>query len=243
MGLLLDLRGKPARQSSSLDSSTTANKAVDGDRDTFMHTGSTGDHWWKVDLEAIYSLANITIINRRGFGHRLAGAVIRAGLDPSDFSLNRMIGSVSSSQATNGAVVDFMMGPNVSARYVSVELAGPSRILHMAEVMVDEEITPTEETNSTVTPVSTSGSTTTGQQDTLTEGNPSITEQGSTITSTTTSITSTASRTLVSTKPQPSIETITKDFPPITSTSETVTAGLTWVTTTLSPSSETAIKG
>ncbi|XP_022109721.1 tyrosine-protein kinase Mer-like [Acanthaster planci] len=137
-GLALNIVGKPASQSTSYMNSYEAGRAVDGDRKTFSHTGCLRDHWWKVDLEAIYCLTKITIVNRRDYGGgRLAGAVVRAGLDPSDFSQNTRIGSVPSSQATKGAVIDFIVDPVVSAQYVSVQLsAGQDKCLHLAEVEV-----------------------------------------------------------------------------------------------------------
>ncbi|XP_038066666.1 angiopoietin-1 receptor-like [Patiria miniata] len=118
----------------------------------FLLLTHTGDHapnqWWRVDLVASYCLKKITIINRVDCcGWRLASAVVRAGLDPSDFSQNTQIGdAVTNSQATNGAVIDFIADPIISARYVSVELT-TNTALSLAEVMV-EEIQDTEETSS-----------------------------------------------------------------------------------------------
>ncbi|XP_022097246.1 receptor-type tyrosine-protein phosphatase alpha-like [Acanthaster planci] len=139
-GLALDIVGKPADQSTTYNNAV-AGLAIDGNDRTASHTKCTGsgDHWWRVDLQAIYSLRKITIVNRvQCCGGRLAGAVVRAGLDPSDFSQNTRIGSVSSGQATDGAVIDFMVDPFVSARYVSVQLSeGNGVCLHMAEVRVE----------------------------------------------------------------------------------------------------------
>ncbi|XP_038066663.1 angiopoietin-1 receptor-like [Patiria miniata] len=148
LGLALNLQNKPTSQSTTTNpADSLPENAVDGDRTTFSHTNNGPDQWWRVDLEAIYCLKKITIINRvDGGGYRLAGAVVRAGLDPSDFSQNTQIGdAVTSSQATNGAVIDFIADPIVSARYVSVQKT--TGILSLAEVMV-EEIQDTEETSS-----------------------------------------------------------------------------------------------
>ncbi|XP_038066667.1 angiopoietin-1 receptor-like [Patiria miniata] len=151
-GLALDLRNKPTSQSTTFALDVPAENAVDGDRSTITHTIRAPNQWWRVDLEAIYCLKKITIFNRVDCcGHRLTGAVLRAGLDPSDLSQNTQIGdAVPSSQATNGAVIDFIADPIVSARYVSVEKKNSSRytynILSLAEVMV-EEIQDTEETS------------------------------------------------------------------------------------------------
>ncbi|XP_038066664.1 angiopoietin-1 receptor-like [Patiria miniata] len=146
-GLALNLQNKPTSQSSTYANEGRAENAVDGDRTTISHTNFAPNQWWRVDLEAIYCLTKITIINRDGFGYKLAGAVVRGGLDPADFSQNTQIGdAVTSSQATNGAVIDFIADPIVSARYVSVVL-NTTQILALAEVMV-EEIQDTEDTSS-----------------------------------------------------------------------------------------------
>ncbi|XP_022097192.1 tyrosine-protein kinase receptor Tie-1-like [Acanthaster planci] len=151
-GLALVLIGKPASQSFYNDPNTSPDKAIDGDVNTVQHTlRCAGEQWWMVDLQAIYCLTKITIVSRRDCcGWRLADAVVRAGLNASDFSQNTRIGSVSSSQATTGAVIDFMVDPVVSARYVSVQLNGNgirNKCLHMAEVRV-EEIQDSEDTSS-----------------------------------------------------------------------------------------------
>ncbi|XP_038066681.1 angiopoietin-1 receptor-like [Patiria miniata] len=118
----LDLQDKTATQSSDyyakdLSIDLVADRAIDGDTTTFSHTGG-----------------------------RLNGAVVQAGLDPSDFSQNTRIGTVTSFQATNGATIPFTSDPAISARYVSVELSG--NCLHLAEVRISTNdiitsITPT----------------------------------------------------------------------------------------------------
>ena len=74
-------------------------------------------------------------------GRRLAEAVVRAGLEPSDFSRNTRIGSVLHEQATDGAEIDFDVDQGVSARYLSVQLCDEGfdnqKCLHIAEVMVE----------------------------------------------------------------------------------------------------------
>ncbi|XP_038066669.1 angiopoietin-1 receptor-like [Patiria miniata] len=148
-GLALNLRNKPTSQSTTYAPDSLAENAVDGDRNTITHTSKYNgpDQWWRVDLEAIYCLKKITILNRvDNWGERLAGAVVRGGLDPADFSQNTQIGDeVIGSQATDGAEIDFIADPIVSARYVSVQKT--TGILSLAEVMV-EEIQDTEETSS-----------------------------------------------------------------------------------------------
>jgi len=58
--------GKTATQSSTFrsnDGKFGANNAVDGDSGTFIHTESTSA-WWMVDLEALFSVESISILNR-----------------------------------------------------------------------------------------------------------------------------------------------------------------------------------
>ncbi|XP_022111693.1 uncharacterized protein LOC110990921, partial [Acanthaster planci] len=136
---IIDITGKPTSQSSTyLDWS--ANRAVDGDPDTISHTECPSVQWWKIDLQEIYSLTKITLVNRRDCcGERLEGAIVRAGMN-SDQSQNTQIGDpVTSTQATNGAVIDFLANLNVSARYVSVESSRDC--LQLAEVMVATDTT------------------------------------------------------------------------------------------------------
>ncbi|XP_038069022.1 angiopoietin-1 receptor-like [Patiria miniata] len=146
-GLAISLRNKTTSQSTTYSNEGRAENAVDGNLITISHTSRVPNQWWRIDLEAIYCLKKITIINRvDNFGERLAGAVVRAGLDPSDFSQNTQIGdAVTSSQATDGAVIDFIADPIVSARYVSVK-RNANGFVCLAEVMV-EEIQDTEETS------------------------------------------------------------------------------------------------
>ena len=71
---------------------------------------------------------------------RLTGALVRAGLSPVR-SDNRLIGTVSASQVAQATqVVQFIAEPVVTARYVSVDLPGREKYLHMSEVMVEEFI-------------------------------------------------------------------------------------------------------
>ena len=58
--------GKTATQSSTFrsdDGKFGADNAVDGDSGTFIHTESTSA-WWMVDLEALFSVESISILNR-----------------------------------------------------------------------------------------------------------------------------------------------------------------------------------
>ncbi|XP_022111709.1 uncharacterized protein LOC110990943, partial [Acanthaster planci] len=139
-GSTIDITGKPTSQSSTyLDWS--ANRAVDGNPDTASHTECPSVQWWKIDLQEIYSLTKITIVNRRDCcGERLAGAIVRAGVNSAHTQNTQIGGNVTSSQASNGAMIDFLANPNVSAQYVSVELYG-SQCLQLAEVIIATETT------------------------------------------------------------------------------------------------------
>ncbi|XP_038075767.1 tyrosine-protein kinase receptor Tie-1-like isoform X2 [Patiria miniata] len=148
----LNVVGKPATQSSTADSEV-AGLAVDGDLNTYMQTAfSTAeemtDPWWRLDLETVYCLRSITILNRqdnfcyiperRNCGYRIIGAIVRAGLNPDHVS-NRVIGTITEEQAIDTTrPIEIIANPVVTARYVSVDLRGTDRILHMREVMVGE---------------------------------------------------------------------------------------------------------
>lgn len=57
--------GKPATQSSTLNSDYPASKAVDGDLSTISQTDADKEHtWWKVDLQQTYEVQSIKIFNR-----------------------------------------------------------------------------------------------------------------------------------------------------------------------------------
>jgi hypothetical protein len=121
---------------------------VDGNLDTFSHNDYFSDFnkidpWWQVDLEAEYCLSKITIVNRQDehLGPRLAGAVVRAGLN-SSHTMNTMVGSpITSSQVdVETRLIDFNLDPPVIARYVSVDIPGVGKLLHMGEVIVEEAI-------------------------------------------------------------------------------------------------------
>ncbi|XP_038066679.1 angiopoietin-1 receptor-like [Patiria miniata] len=148
----LELRDKTATQSStyyapSLGIDLVADRALDGDISTISHTLCSGNQWWRVDLEAAYCLTRIAVVNINVNGDRLRGAIVRAGLSLTH-SQNTQIGDeVTSTQATNGAVIDFTSNQAISARYVSVEQTGTC--LQLAEVRIGTEdvITSVTQTN------------------------------------------------------------------------------------------------
>ncbi|XP_038048233.1 fucolectin-4-like [Patiria miniata] len=130
--LSLDVRGKPAEQSSTAPEenglSFEAGKAVDGDFHSSSKTAEMLNPWWRLDLEAVYCLRKITII--KGVG--LNGAEVRAGLSP-DRLPNTLIGTVGGQQVTT-----ITADPVVTARYVSIDLPGDNKIINMAEVTVEK---------------------------------------------------------------------------------------------------------
>ncbi|XP_038048236.1 receptor-type tyrosine-protein phosphatase kappa-like [Patiria miniata] len=130
--LSLDVRGKPAEQSSTAPDENglrfEAGKAVDGNITIFSKTAEMLNPWWRLDLEAVYCLKTITII--KGVG--MDGAEVRAGLSP-DRSPNTLIGTVGVHQVTIMTAV-----PVVTARYVSVDFPGDNKIINLAEVTVEE---------------------------------------------------------------------------------------------------------
>jgi len=60
--------------------------AVDGLVDTFTHTNTETNPWWRVDLLKVYSVNRVTIINRNTFPSRIDGAVIHVGIFPDIYS-------------------------------------------------------------------------------------------------------------------------------------------------------------
>ncbi|XP_022097174.1 receptor-type tyrosine-protein phosphatase F-like [Acanthaster planci] len=135
---VINLQDKHVSQSSNYNDAYPS-KAVDGDIYSISHTQCSGYQWWRVDLVTTYCVERITIVNRLdGYGDRLAGAVVRAGVN-SVHSQNQQIGSaVSSSQASpDGQTIHFVANPSVRARYVSVELS--NNCLQLAELRIEEE--------------------------------------------------------------------------------------------------------
>ena len=70
-------------------------------------------------------------------GFRFRGNVLRAGLS-NNHTENRELGTVADDQAVDGAVVDFMADPVVTARYVSVDIPGTEKFVQLTEVMIEE---------------------------------------------------------------------------------------------------------
>ena len=80
---------KPAIQSTTVNGKSAA-RAVDGNTsavwrdDSITVTESSTSHWWRVDLEAIYDISDITIFNRTdSTSSRLEGATVMVGMTKS----------------------------------------------------------------------------------------------------------------------------------------------------------------
>lgn len=79
------MRGK-ATQSSQFDSFSSANNAIDGNNDANFVTGSCthtkweSEPWWRLDLQEIHNVTEVTITNRQDCcSERISGAEIRIG--------------------------------------------------------------------------------------------------------------------------------------------------------------------
>ncbi|XP_065932583.1 protein jagged-1-like isoform X1 [Magallana gigas] len=89
--------GKPATQSSTLPGYNAA-YAVDGNRETNIHVhkcthtaGGDSNPWWRVDLQAVYSITSVRILNRGidqygDMSFRLQDVTVTVGLTESDIN-------------------------------------------------------------------------------------------------------------------------------------------------------------
>ncbi|KAI2646389.1 Fucolectin-1 [Labeo rohita] len=53
--------------------------ALDGLLNSWTHTNTETDPWWRVDLLKVYRVNRVNITNRPTYGWRINGAVIRVG--------------------------------------------------------------------------------------------------------------------------------------------------------------------
>ncbi|KAG1937938.1 fucolectin [Pimephales promelas] len=127
--------------------------ALDGLIDTFTHTNSETDPWWRVDLLKVYSVNRVTIINRNTFPSRIDGAVIHVGIFPDIYS-NTICGVISSLEAS--ATATFSCGGMVG-RYMVVHIPGNDKILSLAEVGVYGDLAGNRAVRGAATQSSTSG--------------------------------------------------------------------------------------
>ncbi|XP_022096135.1 uncharacterized protein LOC110982186 [Acanthaster planci] len=143
----IPLPGKVASQSSDYPSLLyPADKAIDGNLDTFSHTAVADSHpSWQVDLGEEHYVKTITVTLRQGCcgQSRFTAAVARAGLN-SDYAQNYPCGSpVTMEQSGDGATVEFVCDVPRLARYVSLDIDPSSpdvtnAILQLAEVVIHE---------------------------------------------------------------------------------------------------------
>ncbi|XP_050970700.1 fucolectin-1-like isoform X1 [Labeo rohita] len=140
---------------SSLYRNWHAQNALDGRNYTCSHTASQSDPWWTLDLLKSYSVSRVTITNRLDCcEQRIKGAEIRVGNDSTNVFSNPVCTVVSTipAGATNSYSCQGMEG-----RYVTVNIAGTSKILTLCEVRVYVMFPDNLATGRTVTQSSTYG--------------------------------------------------------------------------------------
>ncbi|KAI8517918.1 hypothetical protein Bbelb_039350 [Branchiostoma belcheri] len=138
--------GKTA-SSSSTPARWGPEKAVDGSRGTSVsrgdectHTDNVYQPWWKVDLEDIYTVNRVSVLNRGDCcGERLRNFMVRIGLNE-DFTRNDQCGETYTGTPHNGATVVVYCDQPMTGRYVSIQLIGRSDNLQLCEVDVFAEI-------------------------------------------------------------------------------------------------------
>ncbi|KAG1925983.1 fucolectin-like [Pimephales promelas] len=119
---------------SSLYTDGYAGKVVDGLRETYGHTDTQTDPWWRVDLMKVYRVNRVTMTNRVTsiYYSRINGAVIRVGnfLDVYSNTICAVIPTIPS-----GATASFSCGGMVG-RYVIVHIPGDLKTLSFSELEV-----------------------------------------------------------------------------------------------------------
>ncbi|RXN24989.1 hypothetical protein ROHU_021796 [Labeo rohita] len=106
--------------------------ALDGLLNSWTHTNTETNPWWRVDLLKVYRVNRVTITNRPTNPTRINGAVIRIG-NFLDIYSNAICGVISSLGAS--ATVTFSCG-GMEGRYMVVHIPGSQRILSLCEVGV-----------------------------------------------------------------------------------------------------------
>ncbi|KAG1956507.1 fucolectin [Pimephales promelas] len=111
-----------------------AGKAVDGVLETYAHTNTETDPWWRVDLMKVYRVNRVAITNRVTpyYYTRINGAVIRVGnfLDIYSNTICAVISTIPS-----GATANFSCG-GMEGRYVILHIPGDQKTLTISEVEV-----------------------------------------------------------------------------------------------------------
>ncbi|KAG1937877.1 uncharacterized protein LOC120461218 [Pimephales promelas] len=132
-----------------------AEYAVDGVRETYAHTNTQTDPWWRVDLMKVYRVNRVAVTNRvtPSYDTRINGAVIRVGnfLDVYNTTICAVISNISS-----GATANYSCGGMVG-RYVIVHIPGDLKTLTISEVEVYGYIAGNRALDGAATQSSTSG--------------------------------------------------------------------------------------
>ncbi|XP_038074120.1 pentraxin fusion protein-like [Patiria miniata] len=136
---------QPAEQSSTLQSSFAAGKAVDGSSSTILypdghcsHTNEEQNPWWRVDLGAEQCVTKVTILNRGDCcSERLQNAIVRAGSDKNVVANQACGAPITADQAQPlGGTIAVECSLPLRARYVSVDIPGTA-VLQLCEVYVE----------------------------------------------------------------------------------------------------------
>ncbi|XP_058625947.1 fucolectin-4-like [Onychostoma macrolepis] len=106
--------------------------ALDGLLNTWSHTNTETNPWWRVDLLKVYRVNRVTITNRPTFADRINGAVICIG-NFLDIYSNTICGVISTLGA--GATATVSCG-GMEGRYMVVHIPGDQQILSIAEAGV-----------------------------------------------------------------------------------------------------------
>lgn len=133
-------RSGEAAQIGTHDSMGEASNAIDGNSvpnysaNSCIHTSTTTDPWWRVDLRATHTITSISIVNRRDCCQdSLNGTEIRVGNslenNGNDNPVVATIQHVSTAQT-------FTIPEGVEGRYVNVFLKGQDKYLTFCEVEV-----------------------------------------------------------------------------------------------------------
>ncbi|XP_050992944.1 uncharacterized protein LOC127181948 [Labeo rohita] len=136
----LALGGKTV-QSSTYDSRGTAQRAVDGNRNSDYHQSSCThtqfelNPWWRVDLKDVYSVSRVIITNRGDCcQERIIGAEIRIGNSLENNGNNNELVSVIKCTPYE-ATQTFEFKPT-KGRYVNIVVPGSQKVLTLCEVEV-----------------------------------------------------------------------------------------------------------
>ncbi|KAJ8354159.1 hypothetical protein SKAU_G00217260 [Synaphobranchus kaupii] len=135
--------GKRASQSSSSNRGQAAN-AIDGNHNSWFHTGSCSqtrteaDPWWRVDLLRAYNVTSVTITNRDDCcAEMIDGAQLRIGNSLENNGNNNPLCTVISSSPAWDTLT--FQCHEMEGRYVNIFLPGCHKYLTLCEVEVNAE--------------------------------------------------------------------------------------------------------